>query len=100
MNNEISERIIVKLNAIIKLMVLRMTEGKSQVDQIKLLSLAGLPPKEIAETLGTTSNTVNVTLSNLRKQKTKRSRKNKSKQDSEGIGEQITKEPATNDGGE
>ena len=58
-----------KLDAIIKLMVLRMTEGKSQKDQIRLLSTAGFKPKAIAETLATTGNTVNVTLANMRKTK-------------------------------
>ena len=60
-----------KLDAILKLMVFAMTEGKSQTEQVRLLSAAGFQPKEIAQTLDTTSNTVNVTLSNLRKQKTK-----------------------------
>ena len=60
-----------KLDAILKLIVFAMTEGKSQTEQVRLLSVAGFQPKEIAQTLSTTSNTVNVTLSNLRKQKTK-----------------------------
>jgi DNA-binding CsgD family transcriptional regulator len=63
----------VKLDAIIKLMVFGMTEGKSQTEQIRLLSAAGFQPKDIAETLGTTPNTVSVVLSNLRKAKTKTS---------------------------
>ncbi len=56
-----------KLDAIIKLMVLGMTQGKSQTEQIRLLSAGGFQPKEIAETLGTTPNAVRVTLFNLRK---------------------------------
>jgi DNA-binding CsgD family transcriptional regulator len=57
-----------KLDVIIKLMVLGMTQGKSQTEQIRLLSAAGFQPKDIAETLGTTPNAVRVILFNLRKQ--------------------------------
>lgn len=64
-----------KLDAIIKLMVFRMTEGKTQKDQIRLLSGAGFKPKAIAQTLGTTGNTVNVALANMRKMKVKKARK-------------------------
>jgi DNA-binding CsgD family transcriptional regulator len=60
-----------KLDAIIKLMMFAMTEGKSQTEQVRLLSAAGFQPKEIAHTLGTTPNTVSVALSNLRKRKDK-----------------------------
>jgi hypothetical protein len=57
-----------KLDTIIKLMVLGMAGGKNQIEQVKMLSKAGFKPKEIAETLGTTPNTVRVALSNLRKE--------------------------------
>ncbi len=60
-----------KLDAIIKLLVFGMTQGKSQTEQVRLLSAAGFQPKEIAQTLGTTPNTVRVVLSNLRKQRRK-----------------------------
>jgi len=63
--------IVGKLDAIIKLMVFGMTEGKSQTEQIRLLSEAGFEPKDIARTIGTTSNSVRVTLFNLRKHKGK-----------------------------
>lgn len=56
-----------KIDALIRLRVLEMTEGKSQSDQIWLFHLAGLSPKEIAANVRTTSNTVRVVLSNLRK---------------------------------
>jgi len=63
-----------KLDAIIKLMVFAITEGKSQREQIRLLSAAGFQPKEIAEVVGTTPNTVRVALSNLRRHRTRRLR--------------------------
>ena len=44
-----------------------MTQG----DLILVLARAGIPPAEIADMLGTTSNTVNVCLSRSRKKPTK-----------------------------
>ena len=42
-------------------------KGEQQTRAIALLSSAGLGPKEIAETLGTTAGTVSVTLTSLKK---------------------------------
>jgi DNA-binding CsgD family transcriptional regulator len=60
-----------KLDIIIKLMVLLKAQDKNQSEQIWLLSAAGLQPKEIANILGTTPNTVRVILFGLRKRKAK-----------------------------
>ena len=76
MDEKMASALAEKLDAIIKLMVFAMTEGKNQTEQIRLLSEAGFEPKEIAETLGTTPNTVRVALFNLRK-KAGKSRKQK-----------------------
>lgn len=56
-----------KLDTIMRLTAIALVHGKKQREQIKLLSLAGIGPKEIAGLLGTSPNTVNVTLSALRK---------------------------------
>ena len=56
-----------KLDTLIKLMAASITVGKKQIDQIRILYCAGITPKQVAEMLGTTGNTVNVALSNLRK---------------------------------
>jgi DNA-binding CsgD family transcriptional regulator len=56
-----------KLDLVIRLLAVNLVNGKSQREQIRLLSIAGIGPKEIADLLGTTSNTVNVALSGLRK---------------------------------
>lgn len=77
MDEKMASALAEKLDAIIKLMVFAMTEGKNQTEQIRLLSEAGFEPKEIAETLGTTPNTVRVALFNLRKHKGKRSSRRK-----------------------
>jgi hypothetical protein len=42
---------------------------KKQIDQIERLSKAGFQPKEIAELLGTTANTVSVALTKIKKSK-------------------------------
>jgi DNA-binding NarL/FixJ family response regulator len=76
MNERAINTITDKLDTIIKLMILIATNDKSQSEQIWLLSAAGLQPKEIANILGTTPNTVRVMLFAMRKQKSK-GRKNK-----------------------
>ena len=68
------DTLVRKLDAIIRLAVMGMTEGKSQTERIWLFSVAGLQPKEIAEILNTTPNTVRVMLFNLRKSRDRRVR--------------------------
>ena len=68
MNDINVEQLLGKLDAIIRLLVIDMTQGKDQTEQIRLLSQAGFQPKNIAEMLGTTGNNVRVRLSSLRKQ--------------------------------
>ena len=50
-----------------RLIAIGLVNGKPQKEQIRLLSIAGMSPKEIADLIGTTPNTVNVALSSLRK---------------------------------
>ena len=50
-----------------RLIAIGLVNGKPQKEQIRLLSIAGMSPKEIADLIGTTPNTVNVALSTLRK---------------------------------
>lgn len=71
-----------RLDIIIKLMVLLKAQDKNQSEQIWLLSAGGLQPKEIANILGTTPNTVRVILSGLRRQKAKLK---KVRRESEGL---------------
>jgi DNA invertase Pin-like site-specific DNA recombinase len=49
----------------------KFLEGKKQKDQIKMLDKLGFSPSLIALVLGTTANTVSVTLARLRKKKKK-----------------------------
>jgi DNA-directed RNA polymerase specialized sigma24 family protein len=57
-----------KLDLIIRLLALNLSDGKRQADQIVLLNRAGFTPRQIAELLGTSANTVSVELSRLRRQ--------------------------------
>jgi hypothetical protein len=48
---------------------LMLVRGLTQLEQIRLLALAGFGPTQIAELLVTTANTVSVALTQLRNQK-------------------------------
>ncbi|MFA5388314.1 MAG: hypothetical protein WC312_00985 [Candidatus Omnitrophota bacterium] len=52
-----------KVDMVIKLMIAGLTADKQLTDQVKILALAGIKPKDIADILGTTPNTVSVLLS-------------------------------------
>ena len=59
-----------KLDTLIRLSALNLVKDiKKQQDQIALLSDAGFQPKELADILLTTSNTVNVSLNRIRKER-------------------------------
>ena len=58
-----------QLEKLTRLLALLVVKGESQVEKIKVLAGAGFASGEIAELLGTTSNTVSVTLSKLRSKK-------------------------------
>ena len=61
------DALIEKVDTLIKLVSIGLVEGKTQREQILLLSKAGLRGPEIAEFIGTSLNTVRVELSVMRK---------------------------------
>lgn len=61
-----------KLDTLIHLVSVAISQDKTQREQIAVLNSAGLGPKIIAEILDTTPNNVSVTLSGLRKAKRER----------------------------
>ena len=61
------DKIIEELKDIKKLLALSLTKDQSKVEQIEFLSNVGFEPKEIAEIINTTANTVRVSLSRIRK---------------------------------
>jgi DNA-binding CsgD family transcriptional regulator len=60
---EVSE----KLDRVLRLLAMVAVRGLSQTEQIATLSRVGFSPKEIADVLGTTANTVRVALVGIRK---------------------------------
>jgi DNA-binding CsgD family transcriptional regulator len=62
------DNVLSELKRISRLVTLLVTKDLAQKDKIALLSSAGLQPKEIAELIGTTPNTVSVTLAQIRKE--------------------------------
>jgi hypothetical protein len=57
-----------KLDTLIRLVAFVLIDDKKQTEQIRVLALAGIKPTKIADILVTTSNTVNVALSALRRE--------------------------------
>ena len=62
------QEIKAELRALRRLVALSVIEDKRQMDQIRLLTIAGLDRNEIAELVGTTPLTVSVSISNMRKE--------------------------------
>lgn len=56
-----------RLDALIRLIAVSLPKEINQTKKIEILSGTGLAPKEIADILGTTANTVSVTLAGLKK---------------------------------
>lgn len=67
--DQLSAEIVGKLNQLTKLSAIQLVMGKPQRQQIALLDAAGFAPKDIADLLATTRNTVNVVLHSIRKTK-------------------------------
>ena len=67
MGEKADELILDRLNKILRILAAIATKEMKQRDQIALLSQAGLQPKDIADLLGTSSNTVRVELVGLRR---------------------------------
>jgi DNA-directed RNA polymerase specialized sigma24 family protein len=66
-NESFEQSALDRLDRIIRLIALSGITGKARPEQLMLLSRSGFHPKEIADLLGTTPNTVRVMLHRLRK---------------------------------
>ena len=64
-----NEEIIKKLDTLIKVNVISAIQGKNLKEQVRLLSLANLAPKDIAEILRKSPNHISVILNDLKKEK-------------------------------
>ncbi len=67
MSEETERLILDRVEKILRILAASATTGMKQRDQIVLLNQAGLKPKDIADLLGTSSNTVRVELVAIRK---------------------------------
>ena len=69
MNEVPWEQILKKLDTIIKLLAANSFKDKDLNEKVLLMSKLDLQPKEIAELLGKTPNSIRVMLSRMRKKK-------------------------------
>lgn len=67
MTNEIDNLANEKLDRMLMLLGVLAVKGLTQTEQIAMLSRTGFTPKEIADVIGTTSNTVRVALVGIRR---------------------------------
>ena len=66
MTDDQFKEIISKLTQLVRLTASSLTADKKQDEKIQILSQAGFQPKDIADLLDTTPNTVRVSLSRMR----------------------------------
>ena len=70
MSNELLEKLILQNDTLIRLQAANAVKHlESQKDKIEFLSSCGMRPSEIAMVLGTTANSVSVSLARIRKGK-------------------------------
>jgi DNA-binding CsgD family transcriptional regulator len=75
MNEELlNEELLNEVKRTNRLLVVMATKDLSQTDKIDTLYKAGYSPKEIAQMVGTTGNTVNVTINKLKKASAKKNK--------------------------
>ena len=67
MNDSQFKQILDRLDVLAKLLALNLPGEMSQQDKIKILADMNMQPKVIATILGTTRNTVSVTLNQIKK---------------------------------
>ena len=83
-SNKQFEELCEKLDILIKLTAMNALRGRTLTDQVEILSLIGLQPKEIATILGTDSATVSTLKSRAKRRKTKKTAQGKSEPSAEG----------------
>jgi len=71
MTEQLLREINESLKSLVRLTAIATISGRSQRDQIHFLSQGGFSPKQIAEIIGTSPNTVSVELSRRKKEKSR-----------------------------
>ena len=64
---DVENQVLQELQKISRLMAVTSLRELTQRERIELLGTAGFPPREIADLLGTTPNTVSVALSKMKR---------------------------------
>jgi hypothetical protein len=72
MDDKQFEEIKTRFDKLIRIVALSSIKGLTSTDGIFMLHQAGFAPREIADIIGTTSNVVNVRLSEMRKRGVKK----------------------------
>jgi DNA-binding NarL/FixJ family response regulator len=67
--SDVNNELLVEIKKMVRLLSIIAIGDKKQIEQIEVLSKAGFQPKEIADLLGTTPNTVRVSLTKIKKLK-------------------------------
>ena len=78
------DALIDRVDQLTRLVAIGIVVGRTQREQVDLLSRAGFQPKEIAGLLGTTANPVRVTLSTMRRQNNKKAGRGREKESENG----------------
>jgi len=65
---DILKEVSSKLDRVVRLLAIEVSRGRELKDQVRFLHQAGIEPKEIAEILGKTPNTIRVTLFAIRRE--------------------------------
>lgn len=69
MGNSNHSAVLEKMDRILRLLALSLTDGKKQGDRVRLLDAAGFKPKEMATIIGTTPNAIRVALYGIRRKR-------------------------------
>jgi DNA-directed RNA polymerase specialized sigma24 family protein len=76
-----------KLDVLMRLSAINITKGLKFKQQVAVLSDTGFQPRKIADMLGTTANTVSVTLHEIRKER--KEKESKEETSPKGSGETV-----------
>lgn len=88
MDKNFEKEVLRKFDTVIKLLTISSLKGEKQLEKIKILSGEGLPPKEIADLIGTSANTVSVALNKIKnKPKSLKEENNDKSKIDEGLAE-------------
>jgi hypothetical protein len=89
MSNEQFERLMNKLDALIKITAVDVSQGKTIAEVALLLSSFGFQNKEIATILGTTPNYINKVKSEARREKRKKEADKRLKQNTKEVESEV-----------